>query len=273
MVRIDENHEAIARIRMAIENDKKAQVLEGQANLDSDSVEMDSSSMSQNSEMHCRVAHWTFGSPSGGQQESRELEKTISPTDSDYISFNDHLRSFITQWFPEDAPRYEDLIYVCSSQTNSIFILLTKLQVQSFKCVMVTYQSMEDWTEARDILHCNPSFHQRKQYDCLIINDDTPGTTVVRLHSLLRCRLLSGKLVDIALVHTFKRTKWRPYTLWDNCQIYEEVKEPSFVLMDYVVRGVVLCPAFNTNSNSLVTKLHYIVDTVDADMFLRVNSW
>jgi len=224
MVRIDENHEAIALICMAIEKDKEARALKGQADLDSvKDHEMDSSSMSQVT----NEQHWTFGSPSGAQQESRELEKALSPTDHNYVSFDDRLRSFITDTFPEDAPRYEDLIYVCSTQTNSH--LLTKLQVQFFKCVTVSYQSMEDWTEARDILRCNPSFHQHKRYDCVIINDDAPGTTVVHLHSLLRCRLLSGKVVDMALVHTFKRTKWRPYTLWDNCQIYEEVREPSFV--------------------------------------------
>src|SRR5260370_898124 len=104
MAKIDENHEAIALIRMAIESDKEARVLEGQA--DADSVkdhEMDSGPMSQNSEPCGQVmtAHYTFGSPSGAQQESRELEKTLSPTDHDYVSFNDRLRSFITQSFKD----------------------------------------------------------------------------------------------------------------------------------------------------------------------------
>ena len=72
---------------------------------------------------------------------------------------------------------------------------------------------MEDWTEAHDILRCNPDFHQHERYDCIIINDDKPGTTVACLRSLLRCRLPSGKVVDMALVHTFTQTKWRPYTI------------------------------------------------------------
>jgi hypothetical protein len=44
---------------------------------------------------------------------------------------------------------------------------------------------MEDWTEACDILRCNPDFHERERYDCIIINDDNPRTTVARLRSLL----------------------------------------------------------------------------------------
>ena len=129
---------------------------------------------------------------------------------------------------------------------------------------------MEDWMEAQDILRCNPDFHQLERYDCVIINDEHPGTTVVRLRSLLRCRLPSGKEVDIALVHAFTRNNWKPYTMWDNCQICAEAQESSFILMDYVVRGALLCPVFNSASDS---RLYYIIDTVDGDMLLRVNSW
>ena len=57
--------------------------------------------------------------------------------------------------------------------------------------------------------------------------------------------------------------------MWDNCQIYEEARESSFVLMDYVVCGALLCPVFDSDS----ARLHYIMDTVDGDMFLCVNSW
>jgi hypothetical protein len=84
---------------------------------------------------------------------------------------------------------------------------------------------MEDWTEARDILLCNPDFHQRERYDCVIINDDRPGTTVARRRSLLRCRLFSGKEVDMALIHAFTRNNWKPYTMWDDCQIRAEARE------------------------------------------------
>ena len=126
---------------------------------------------------------------------------------------------------------------------------------------------MEDWTEARDILRCNPNFHQRERYDCIIINDDSHGTSVSRLRSLIRCRLPSGKLIDMALVHAFTRNNWKPYTKWENCQIYAESRDPSFVLLDYVVRGALLCPVFDSNA-----RLHYIIDTVDGDMFLHVNS-
>lgn len=111
MVRIDENQEAIAIIRMAIDdyNSKKAKtqaaVGDGPDGI-TDSPNLESQNPHQ---------HWIFGSPSSGTRlNSRELERMCAPTNRDFVSFDERLRSFITHTFPEEAPRYEDLIYVCS---------------------------------------------------------------------------------------------------------------------------------------------------------------
>jgi hypothetical protein len=121
-------------------------------------------------------------------------------------------------------------------------------------------------------LNSNPNFHQHEQYDCVIINSDhTPGTSAVRLISLLQYQLPSGKVVDIALVHLFTQNSWKLDTMWKNCQISAEARnsESSFVLMDYVwvVQGArLLYPIFDSNA-----RLHYVVDTVNEDM-LCVNN-
>ncbi|KAH9970785.1 hypothetical protein BGW80DRAFT_1438007 [Lactifluus volemus] len=235
MVRIDENQEAIALIRMTIDNYHRAQNMRAQESVDDSVPETPSSKP----ELYSIGPHWTFSSPTGSPLDSRTLEKDFAPTNRDYVSFDEHLCSFIICAFPQDAPYYED-----------------RISVQPFKCLKVTYQSMEDWTEGHDTLRCNPDFHHHARYDCVIINDDNPRTTVARL------------LIDMALIHTFKKSNWKPNTMWDNCQIRVESQESSFVLMDYVVRGALLCPAFDSDPN-----LHYIVDTVDGDMFLRLNSW
>ena len=41
------------------------------------------------------------------------LEKQLAP-DDDFTSFDERLRSFIAHSFPEEALRYEDLVYVRS---------------------------------------------------------------------------------------------------------------------------------------------------------------
>ena len=177
MVKIDENQEVIALIRMAIDNDKKAQAFQSQLDTDVEYCQTDS----------FLEQHWIFGSQSGTKLNSRELEKEFAPSDHDFVSFDERLRSFITHSFPDEALRYEDLIYVCSLWSTVTILLLQFSQVQSFKCVKISYQSMEDWTEGCDILRCNPDFYNHKRYDCVIINDDSPATTVMRLRSLLRC--------------------------------------------------------------------------------------
>jgi hypothetical protein len=107
MVRIDETQEAIAYIRMAVDNDDKARALQSQAEVN------DSTETPREPELHNPEQHWSFGSRSGGRLDTRELEKNLATTDHDYISFDERLRAFITTTFPEEAPRYEDLIYVC----------------------------------------------------------------------------------------------------------------------------------------------------------------
>lgn len=105
MVRINENQEAVALIRMAIDDYNRVQSF--QADCD-ESV----TKLPKELEFDSLEQHWTFSSPSGTRLDSRELEASFAPTNPDFFSFDQCLRSFITDNFPEEAPRYEDLIYV-----------------------------------------------------------------------------------------------------------------------------------------------------------------
>lgn len=104
MVRIDENQEAIALIRMAIDNNTKAHTEAHEMDLGGPELER----------------HWTFGSPNGTQLDSRELERILSPSDRNFTSFDDRLRLFIVDNFPDEALRYEDIIYVCVFQSKDL---------------------------------------------------------------------------------------------------------------------------------------------------------
>ena len=119
MVKIDENQEVIALIRMAVDNDKKARAL-NQTQLDTQT----DSDPENHSDSHILEQHWTFGSQSGTKLNSRELEKKLAPSDCDFISFDERLRSFVMRSFPDEALHYEDLIYVrlvcCTASTNPI---------------------------------------------------------------------------------------------------------------------------------------------------------
>jgi hypothetical protein len=62
--------------------------------------------------------------------------------------------------------------------------------------------------------------------------------------------------------------RWKPNTVWNGCKVLEEDKSSSFLLMDEVVRGALLAPAFGSENRLL----YYFIDTVDSDMYLRAGN-
>ena len=137
-------------------------------------------------------------------------------------------------------------------------------------CVYLTYQSLEDWTTGRDILRCNPSFHGESRYDCAIVNIESPHLICARLLGLFRCTLPSGLQHDVALVHMFDPTTWKPSTKWRGCQVHEESHQHSFVLLKYLVRGAHMIPVFDAPKAN--KEKFYFNDLVDYDMFLRAGN-
>ncbi|KAG1829953.1 hypothetical protein EV424DRAFT_1583845 [Suillus variegatus] len=113
--------------------------------------------------------------------------------------------------------------------------------VQVFQCLYLTYQSLEDWKEGRDILRCNPDFHSHARYDCALINTD------------------SGMLSP--------RTSWKPKTVWEGMRVFERAQKCDLVMMRYLVRGVHMVKVFGTKDGR-----EYLNDTIDGDMFLRAGN-
>ena len=68
--------------------------------------------------------------------------------------------------------QYEEDIHVSLSteSTRSSFIQYIA-QAQWYRCVTLKYQSKIDWTEARNILHCNPDFHGKPHFNCVVIHE------------------------------------------------------------------------------------------------------
>ncbi|EPQ53799.1 hypothetical protein GLOTRDRAFT_107062 [Gloeophyllum trabeum ATCC 11539] len=240
MARIDSNQEAIALIRMTVDNDSKAQQnITEEEQLD----EMEDIDVG-------RAQHWRFGSEDGRWTDCRLWEELAGAAKGDFKDFDLRLRTFLSHALDDEVLTYEDSIVV-----------------KFFKCCYVNYQSLEDWTSSADILRCNDAFHGQERFDCVLVNYDRPDLAPARLRALFRCRLPSGKHVDVAMVRSFSRSGWAPRTRWEGGQVYEELNDTAFVMMDYVIRGALMTPVFSQAKKSL----YYMVDTVDADMFLRAS--
>lgn len=162
--------------------------------------------------------------------------------------------------------RFETPSYLQQSSTT----LMHNLQIRPYKCIYLKYQSLEDWSAGEDILRCNPDFHGESRSDTVLINAAGSQLECARLIWLLRCVLPSGHYHDVALVHYFNSSTWKPFTKWDGCRVYEEEKSFSFVLLKYLIRGAYMIPVFDGPNDH--KKRYYMSDTVDNDMFLRVGN-
>ncbi|KIJ36826.1 hypothetical protein M422DRAFT_178859, partial [Sphaerobolus stellatus SS14] len=129
------------------------------------------------------------------------------------------------------------------------------------QCLYLRYRSIEDWQEKQDILRCNPDFHGKPRYDCVLIN--TNPVTFGRIIALFSC-CKPGKIQhDIALIRILQPAAWKPKTKWDGCKVFEE-KESEFFLIKYFTRGCHFIPTFDGSD-----KRYYLNDLVDGDAFLR----
>ncbi len=120
MVRIDERQEAVAFIRMTIDNAQEAlhnknQDLDLAPELDLDNLEINNP---VNNDGLSIERTWKFGSPEGKKITSHVLEASLAPLNRDYSAFDQRLRLFIADNLPQDTLRYEDVIYVSFSAIN-----------------------------------------------------------------------------------------------------------------------------------------------------------
>jgi hypothetical protein len=143
-------------------------------------------------------------------------------------------------------------------------------QIRPFQCLYLHYMSLENWTDCCDILRCNASFqvNHEERFDCVVINMDDNPLTFGRLLFLFQCRLPSGRTEDITLVRLFKKSHWRPKTLWKNCRILEDSRT-IFILPRYLIRGAHMVNCFGCKK---ADRTFYLDDVADFDWFLRAGN-
>lgn len=106
---IDEKQEAIARIRMAIDNNKKAHLdLESMEDIIENEVEVDLARELKSSKT------WRMGSQEGRKMNFRVMVTGLAKADPRYHNLDERLRDFIACNLPEEAVqmKFEDDINV-----------------------------------------------------------------------------------------------------------------------------------------------------------------
>ncbi|KAJ7745564.1 hypothetical protein DFH07DRAFT_748846 [Mycena maculata] len=231
---MDENEETMARIQMAVnewfksrEDDEKDQVL-GPSNAES-------------------PAHWKLGSADPRIMSVRmEAKNQSNPS---FRDFNQKLRECVRR--------------SCSFKIDIGTMLL---QIEACKVLYVDYQSKVDWKLARDILRCNTHFHGRSRYDSIIYAGQDDDLAMGRLELVFRCHLPHKVSLDLAMIKPYRKSSLAARTRTD-CPIREWSPGYTFIALEHVTRGTLLCPIFEASH-----EVFYVVDCIDEDMFLRVNE-
>lgn len=102
---IDEKQEAIASIRMAVDNDNLAQLTSEDSDLKLCDVDPDLDSESESQ-------HWQLGSPEGKRSNLRVMSAELGSERVEYRRLDERVRDFIACHMPEEAVRYEEDIHV-----------------------------------------------------------------------------------------------------------------------------------------------------------------
>ncbi|KAJ7709357.1 hypothetical protein B0H14DRAFT_2415016, partial [Mycena olivaceomarginata] len=244
MVVIDENEEAMARLDMIVAD---AEACENQKSEDTDDDADDTVEPAGS-----LTVHWRLSAPDN-RMTSRRFETEMSRTAGGeaFNGFDIALRQFLSHHYPEQVITFEEII-----------------MVQSFRAVHIDFQSMVDWAPQRDIMRCSPQFYGRPRYDCVLYNAESDPLSLARLVGLLRCTIPGNSTFDLAFVYRFKNSKWKPRTIWKGCRVVEECGRPEFLPLEHVARGALLARAWGSER----TNLYFPIDTIDDDMFLRLNN-
>ncbi|KAJ7501244.1 hypothetical protein B0H11DRAFT_1713905, partial [Mycena galericulata] len=100
-------------------------------------------------------------------------------------------------------------------------------------------------------------FHGYQRYDSVLFDTDSFALHATKQAEIRRCAAVC--------IEYSGRARWKPKTAWAGFQVCDEVNDYSLLLMDFVIRGALLTPA-------ACPLVHFLVDTVDPDMFLRADK-
>ena len=130
---------------------------------------------------------------------------------------------------------------------------------------------MVDWVTGTDLLRCNPKFWNRPRYDFAIVDFLSRGQVFVQLVFLFMCQV-GASVYSLALVQALERHPRRGAIkdIDKKLSIYRwNIRARSrceIIPLCSIVRGALLIP-----DNKYVGD-YFVVDTLDANMFLRVKA-
>ncbi|KAG1801785.1 uncharacterized protein BJ212DRAFT_1286403, partial [Suillus subaureus] len=110
--------------------------------------------------------------------------------------------------------------------------------------IHINYESMVDWHQHTDYLHCNPLFFGSLHFNCVFIQQTENKVILSRLLFCFEC-LVGDHRLPLALIHPF------------------DTPTAQFYSVRSIICGAFLVPDGPSN--------YLVVDTADTDMFLHMK--
>lgn len=126
---------------------------------------------------------------------------------------------------------------------------------------------MVDWRFYTELLRCNESFYGYERRDCVLVKSGGKHF-FARLIRLFRI-MVDTKSHALAFVELYSRPSNSLRKKDKDLGLYRlrlNAKRYGIISLESIVRGALLIPDFEVSGEYL------IVDTIDADMFLRMKS-
>ena len=140
-------------------------------------------------------------------------------------------------------------------------------QITEFQYLVVDYKNLVDWKPSTDHLRCNDSFFNAEQRDNVLVESKDHHFFA---HLLCLFKVTVGdKTHALAYVELYCRPPGSLRRKDKDLGLYRlqlKAKKHKIISLESIVRGAVLVPE---SKNSVE---YFVVDTVDADMFLRMKS-
>ncbi|KIN98821.1 hypothetical protein M404DRAFT_966485 [Pisolithus tinctorius Marx 270] len=141
-------------------------------------------------------------------------------------------------------------------------------KIVEYRFIKVNFESTIDWCQYTDYLCCHPNFHGRPRYDCVLVKTQEKDI-FGRLVLLFNC-VVGEETFPLALLQPYD-TQLIGQRLWkDNHLNFWRVgaqprRSSEIISVHSIIHGALLYPDHTRPGEYL------IVDTIDTDMFLRVQ--
>ncbi|THH10264.1 hypothetical protein EW146_g8426 [Bondarzewia mesenterica] len=141
---------------------------------------------------------------------------------------------------------------------------------KEYRFLKVKYESMIDWQETVDYLHCSPKFYGSERRDCVLVNT-VDGLIFARLLFIFTC--IAGDIsYPIALIHPLDAPTGLPRQKDKDLgfiQVRAKARESSeFISVRSIVHGALLVDNFERQDHGKLL----VIDVVDPDMFMCLQN-